>query len=213
MNGDIGKILIVDDEEGIRRLCHQALEGEGFLCETASNGQEALARAAQEEFDLVLLDVKMPGMSGLEVLPRLNTAHPDTCVVMVTAMVDAHTAVQAMRLGAYDYLTKPFDIGDLISTAERALERRRLSLENKRYQERLEQMVQEQARQIRAQFREIVQALLREQITLQELEAIRRATGVEATQVSSEIGKPVTSVKEFATHLIKLIDTKLAPTH
>ena len=132
MNGESGRILIVDDEDGIRRLCHHALEGAGFLCETASSGQDALARVDQEEFDLVLLGVKMSGLSGLEVSPKLNATHPNTCVVMVTAIIDVQTAVQAIQLGAYDYITKPFHLGDLASTVERALEKRRLSLENQR---------------------------------------------------------------------------------
>jgi DNA-binding response OmpR family regulator len=114
----------------------------------AAEGNDALWKAFMQDFDLVIMDIKMPGMSGMEVLPKIITDHPDTCVIMLTAVSDVKTAVEAMKVGAFDYLTKPFNLDDLILRVERALERRRLVLENREYQRRLETKVQQQAGQL-----------------------------------------------------------------
>lgn len=133
MDESRARVLVVDDEEPIRRIISMTLEAGGYHCVPASNGEEALEKAADEEFDLVLLDIKMPGMSGIELLPQLTFAHPDICVVMSTAVNSTQTAVEAMNLGAYDYVLKPFDITDLRMKVERALERKRLLEENREY--------------------------------------------------------------------------------
>ena len=132
-----GTILIVDDEESIRGLLSTKLKADGYDCEVAADGNEALWKAFMRDFDIVLLDVKMPGLSGMEVLSRIVIDHPDTSVVMVTAVLDTKMAVEAMRQGAYDYVTKPFNLDDLGARIKRALEKRRLILENKEYQRRL----------------------------------------------------------------------------
>ena len=128
-----GTILVVDDEESVRNIVARKLRSDGYDCALASNGREAVETAARQHFDLVLTDVKMPGMSGIEVLSQMVADHPDTGVVMITAMADAHTAVEAMKLGAYDYVTKPFDLETLGLRIEKALERRKLLQENKDY--------------------------------------------------------------------------------
>jgi DNA-binding NtrC family response regulator len=168
-------ILTVDDEESIRDILCRKLQSLGYHCEVASDGNEALWKAFMQDFDLVLMDIKMPGMSGMEVLPKLATDHPDTCVIMLTAVSDIQTAVEAMKLGAYDYLTKPFNLDDLVMRVERALERRRLVLENREYQRRLEQRVEEQAGKIRQFHSQAEQALSREQAALAELESARQS--------------------------------------
>jgi len=127
------KILVVDDEESIRTIIARRLELDGYMCITAPNGKEAVKTATVETFDLVLTDVKMPGMSGIELLSQIVSDHPDTGVVMITAMSDAQTAVDAMKLGAYDYITKPFDLDALSIKVERALEKKQLLQENKDY--------------------------------------------------------------------------------
>jgi DNA-binding NtrC family response regulator len=101
---------------------------------TAADGRAALDKASQQTFDLILLDIKMPGPTGMEVLPQIVNEHPDTCVVMITAVSDTDTAVEAMKLGAYDYVTKPFNLDDLNLRVEKALERKRLVDENRQYQ-------------------------------------------------------------------------------
>ena len=116
-----GTILIVDDEESIREGISAKLRLEGFSCVTAADGKKALETASTQDFDIVLLDVKMPGMSGLDVLPRIVTDYPDTAVIMLSAMVDTESAVEAMRLGAYDYITKPVALTTLTTRLEETL--------------------------------------------------------------------------------------------
>lgn len=127
------KILVVDDEDSIRNIIARKLEMDGYHCVTASNAREAVETAAKHSFDLVLTDVKMPGMSGIELLSKLVNDYPDTGVMMITAMTDAHTAVDAMKLGAYDYITKPFDLDALSIKVERALEKKQLLQMSKDY--------------------------------------------------------------------------------
>jgi len=123
----MARILVVDDEEGLREFLSQALLGAGHVVETACDGEEALALLAKQGFDLVLTDLKMPGVDGLEVLRRVRADQPETEVVVLTAHGSVETAVEAMRLGAFDFLQKPFSGPDeLRLLAERALERRRL---------------------------------------------------------------------------------------
>jgi len=179
-------ILTVDDEESIRDILCRKLEALGYHCEVASDGNEALWKAFMQDFDLVLMDIKMPGMSGMEVLPKLTTDHPDTCVIMLTAVSDIQTAVEAMKLGAYDYLTKPFNLDDLVIRVERALERRRLVLENREYQRRLEQRIEEQAGKIRQYHSQAAEALNREQAALAELEAARQSLQEEPPALSKD---------------------------
>ena len=152
-----GIILIVDDEESIRDLLSTKLKADGYDCEVAADGNEALWKAFMKDFDIVLLDIKMPGLSGMEVLSRIVIDHPDTSVVMVTAVLDTKTAVEAMRQGAYDYVTKPFNLDDLGARIKRALEKRRLILENKEYQRRLNQKIgQLEEREQQSQHTELV---------------------------------------------------------
>ncbi len=200
-------ILIVDDEESIRGIICRRLESEGYKCETAADGKEALWKAFIKDFDLVLMDIKMPGMSGMEALPQIVNNHPDVCVIMLTAVVDADTAVEAMKLGAYDYVSKPFDLDDLIMRVGKALERRRLLLENKDYQLRLEQKVRQQAEQMQQYYLEAVQAISREQLKVEGLKASKAAPGEEIT---TKPGEQSSAVKEFAKKLTQLFG-KVAP--
>ncbi len=159
-------ILIVDDEDAIRRMLSRKLESEGYNYDVAADGKEALWKAFMKDFDLVLMDIKMPGLSGMDALPQMVTDHPDTSVIMLTAVADVKTAVEAMKLGAYDYVTKPFDLDDLSMRLRRALERRRLVLENREYQRHLEQRVKEQVEKLEEYFN---QALSREKMALDKL--------------------------------------------
>ena len=121
-------ILIVDDEEAIRNILSRKLEYDGYNCEVAADGEEALHKTSTKSFDLVLLDFSMPGLSGIEVLRRLIAEHPDICVVMITAMADTKMHIESLRLGAYDYVTKPFDLNDVSTRIKNALEIKRLTL-------------------------------------------------------------------------------------
>ncbi len=159
MSGKREGILIVDDEELIRKLLRQRLSGEGYRCEEASSAAQALDELKSNPMELVVLDVRMPGKSGMELLPELKLRYPDTAVIMATAIADTSTAIQCMKGGAYDYITKPFNLDEVVLSVGRALERRRLELENRDYQQHLEQKVEEQAEKIRASFINAITAL------------------------------------------------------
>lgn len=196
-----GPILIVDDEESLRNVLYRKLKAEGYDCEVATDGKDALRKSSMKSFALVLMDIKMPGMSGMEVLPKLIAEHPDTGIVMLTAVVDTGTAVEAMKQGAYDYVTKPFDTDDLSLRVKRALERRRLVLENREYQRSLEQRVEQQVGQIRQYYQEALLALSREQIALQALETarkIQKGGGFPIEEVTTEPAGSSSAVKEMS---------------
>lgn len=122
---DKGNLLIVDDDLAVRTVIARKMEASGYNCIAVSNGNEALETIGTQTFDLVLLDIKMPGLSGIQILPQIVARHPDTGVVMITAMDDTTTAVEAMQLGAYDYITKPFSLEELTNRIAQALERKR----------------------------------------------------------------------------------------
>jgi putative two-component system response regulator len=145
-------ILIADDEAGLREILSRKLSGGGYTCITAANGNEALEMLKVHIIDLVLLDIKMPGKTGIEVLNIMQKKYSDTVVIMVTAIADVQIAIDAMKAGAYDYIIKPVDLSILNISIERALERRRLIQENRNYQLYLENKIKEQTDKIRESF-------------------------------------------------------------
>lgn len=153
------QILIADDENLIRDILSRKLTENGYKCLNASNGIDALKQLDTYQIDLALLDINMPGKSGTEVLQDIRIKYPDTAVIMVTAMAGVETAINAMKLGAYDYIIKPVDQKLLLLSIDRALERRRLILENKDYQRNLERKIAEQTRKIRGSFINAVKSL------------------------------------------------------
>jgi len=124
------RILVVDDEEIVIRSCLRILGSDEYQVEAARDGREALAKIEDGDFDIVILDIMMPGLSGIELLQRVKETHPDLDVIMVTGLAEIETAVRCMKLGAFDYLPKPFDPDELTLVIARALERRRLLEEN-----------------------------------------------------------------------------------
>jgi heterodisulfide reductase subunit A len=119
------RILVVDDETIVRDSLKDWLEDDGFSVDTASSGEEALERLGQEGFDLLLVDIKMPGMDGVEVLRRAKESVPEMPVIMITAYATVDTAVEAMKVGALDYLIKPFDPEKLVPMVEAVYQDRR----------------------------------------------------------------------------------------
>ena len=119
------RILVVDDEEIVLRSCVRALAAPDRAIDTAQTGSDALARVDGGHYDVLVLDIMMPGIDGMQVLQRVKEAHPDIEVVMVTGLSQIDTAVRSMKLGAFDYLPKPFDPDELKLVVERALQRRR----------------------------------------------------------------------------------------
>jgi DNA-binding NtrC family response regulator len=124
------RILIVDDEEIVLRSCLRILGGGDYAVESAQDGLEALRKIEEDHFDVLVLDIMMPKIGGLEVLQRVKESHPDIDVIMITGLSQIETAVKAMKLGAFDYLPKPFDPDELKLVVKRALERRQLLREN-----------------------------------------------------------------------------------
>ncbi|MCM2265763.1 MAG: sigma-54 dependent transcriptional regulator [Desulfuromonadales bacterium] len=125
------RILIVDDEEGLRRLLVRVLTKSGYEATAVAGGAEALRQVAGESFDLVITDIKMPEMDGLELLRELKAFDPSLPIIVMTAYGTVENAVQALRAGAYDYVAKPFEIDELKLTVDKALERERLLAENR----------------------------------------------------------------------------------
>ncbi len=131
------RILVVDDEEIVIRSCTRILASHGYEVDSAAGGREALQKIAESGYDLVILDIMMPKMDGLEVLQRIKEGHPEIDVIMVTGLSQIETAVRAMKLGAFDYLSKPFDPEELQLVVGRALEHRQLLSENSRLKTQL----------------------------------------------------------------------------
>ena len=144
------RILIVDDEEAIREIVASMLTMAGYDCKQAGSGLEALAILdSGEEFELMLSDLMMAELDGIGLLEKTKERYPDMPVVMVTAVHDISVALAAIRNGAYDYLLKPFEREQLLATVRRALENRRLRMENRAYQTNLESLVQNRTEQLR----------------------------------------------------------------
>jgi len=124
-----GRILIADDEDSLRWVLEKGFRGAGYEVTAVKDGAAALAEAQSQPFDLILLDVRMPGIDGLTLLKEIRDRRADAQVVIMTAHGTMETAIQAMQQGAYDYLAKPFDLDEAVLLAERALTARRLSQE------------------------------------------------------------------------------------
>lgn len=145
------RILVVDDEEPIREIVASMLGTAGYRCKQAGSGTEALAVLnSGEEFELMLSDLMMADLDGIGLLERTKEQYPDMPVVMVTAVHDISVALAAIRNGAYDYLLKPFEREQLLNTVSRALENRRLKVENRTYQTNLESLVRARTDQLQA---------------------------------------------------------------
>jgi putative nucleotidyltransferase with HDIG domain len=153
-------LLIVDDEATIRRVLCQKLSREGYQCEEADATEQVLNTLATSPIALVILDIKMPGKSGIELLPEIKSGYPDMAVIMATAVTDINVAIQCLKQGADDYLCKPFNLEEVSLAVQRALEKRRLQLEIREYQQFLEEKVEEQTGEIRKIFLGAIEALV-----------------------------------------------------
>src|ERR1700720_4511702 len=145
---DLENILVVDDEEAIREVVSTMLESKGYQCTAVSNGRAAQDQVKRVTPDLVLSDMIMPEMDGINLLDWLRQYDPEVPVIMVPAIHDISTALEAIRRGAYDYILKPFEKDQLFLGVGRALQHRRLVLENKSYQLNLQQQVDERTAQL-----------------------------------------------------------------
>ena len=136
------RILIVDDEVEITEILADLLS-EDYECLRAASAEEALTRLTESEFQLVISDITMPGMSGLDMIPHVKDLSPDTVVVMISGMQTVESAIGALRLGAFDYLMKPFDLRQVEAVVKRALEHHELVVAKQRYENHLEELVEQ----------------------------------------------------------------------
>ncbi|MBC7261845.1 MAG: sigma-54-dependent Fis family transcriptional regulator, partial [Chloroflexi bacterium] len=126
------RILIVEDEPDIREMCTRALTMEGYQVTGAANGAEAIQLAREQDFDLLLTDIRMPGMSGLQTYRAIQQLRPDIVGVVITAYGSVETAIEALKLGMEDFILKPFSLEELRAAISKALEKKRLERENAR---------------------------------------------------------------------------------
>jgi response regulator RpfG family c-di-GMP phosphodiesterase len=158
---DTAHILVVDDEEAIREAASTMLESRGYKCTALSNGHAAQEFVRSQTPDLVLIDMIMPEMDGIELLDWLRNFDPEIPVIMVTAIHDISTALEAIRRGAYDYTLKPFEKDQLFHGVGRALQHRRLVVENRKnrtYQQDVDRKVEERTAELRAKHYELEQS-------------------------------------------------------
>jgi putative two-component system response regulator len=151
--------LIVDDEIRLRQVLVQLMRSDGFQCVEAANGAEALEVLARQGVQLVISDLRMPKMDGTELLREIRARYPDIAVVIISANVDVQVAVQCLAIGAMDYLVKPYQLEEVRARVAQALEKRRLIIENRDYQERLEERVMVQSRRMEELYLAGVQAM------------------------------------------------------
>src|SRR4029450_6546549 len=141
------RILIVDDEREITEILADLLSLE-YDCTVAGSAEEALVWHRDRAYELVISDITMPGMSGLEMLPQLKSMSPNTVVVMISGMQTVESAIGALRLGAFDYLMKPFDLRQVEAVVKRALEHSELITAKQRYEDHLEELVEQRTAEL-----------------------------------------------------------------
>jgi len=154
------RILIVDDEEMICDMLSRRLTKEGYCCVTAHSGREALTHFYKDAFSLIISDIKMPEMDGIELLKKVKTMHPKMIVIIVTAYPEIDMAVEAMRVGAYDFIIKPADLDLVLLSVRRALEKKRLEEEVEVYHKNLERLVEERTVKLQQAYRTLKKAHL-----------------------------------------------------
>ena len=125
------KVLLVDDEVDFLKTLAERLETRGLKVTTATNGEDALGSIEKQEYDLIVLDLMLPGLDGLETLKRIKARQPDAEIIMLSGQGSIRTSIEAMKLGACDFLQKPVDIGELMNKISEAKEKRMLMLESK----------------------------------------------------------------------------------
>lgn len=149
------RVLVIDDEMSIARLLSEKLSSEGFHCRSCSNGEEALELLKRESFDVIVSDLQMPGISGLQLLEVAHKAYSRSAFLMLTGVNDVHAGIQAMKQGADDYLVKPFQLEVVVASIERAIGKKRLELQLENYRKNLEEMVEQRTKQLQAAMKRI----------------------------------------------------------
>lgn len=179
-----GRILVIDDELGIREGCRKTLEREGYHVVTASTSQEGLHWILEKEFDLVLLDVVLPDIRGIDLLATIQKRDPDIVCIVISGFATVELAIQTIKAGAYDFLSKPFTPDLLLLSVCQGLEKRRLSLQSKRFQA----IEQETAAMVHAK---------------EELKQLDRFKTAYMLAVAHELRAPVAAIQSFLQLLVK----------
>ncbi|MBI2216225.1 MAG: response regulator [Candidatus Rokubacteria bacterium] len=148
-------LLIVDDDWQVREVLHEIFLSSGYNCHLAQDGREALEVFRAARPPLVVTDLKMPNMDGIQLLHAILAEEGDTAVVILTGAADVKTAIDSLKLGAYDFIMKPVNVDELVIAAERALERRNLLIERRQYQAYLELRVEEATRDLQAAYQQL----------------------------------------------------------
>jgi len=151
-------VLIVDDELPIRRLLEEHLSLSGYACQTAGSYEAARQMLERHEFDVIITDIYMPGRSGLELVRELVEMNRGYIVIVVTGVGTLDTAVKALRLGAYDYFTKPIKLSDIIPRVEEAISRRQAFLEDRFFQRQLQKLVSEKTEELGEIYKKLAEA-------------------------------------------------------
>ncbi|MBI1962953.1 MAG: response regulator [Candidatus Rokubacteria bacterium] len=148
-------ILIVDDDRQVRDVLHQIFLSAGYNCLLANDGREGLEVFRAARPPLTVTDLKMPAMTGIELLQKVRETDGDAAVIVLTGAADVKTAIDSLKLGAYDFIMKPVNVDELLIAAERALERRQLLIERREYHELLERRVVEATRDLASAYKEL----------------------------------------------------------
>ncbi|MDI6808540.1 MAG: response regulator [Candidatus Eisenbacteria bacterium] len=191
------RVLVVDDEENVREIFLELFREKGHEADSANTGEEALRKINETEYDLVLTDINLPGVDGLEVVKAVKAKNETTCVIVITGYASTRTAIDALRHGAYDYVTKPFDLWEVAQTIDRGLSSCRLTAENQLLLQRLK-VANEELKQHKETLIEKIELATRRLRTLYEF-------GKEITS-SLSLGNTCSSITEKARALI-LCDT------
>jgi putative two-component system response regulator len=154
------RILVVDDEPAITQLVARRIASKGYPCDTCDSASRAIECIQEKEYVLVISDINMPGMSGIDLLSWVKKSHPAIAFIMLTGIDDHATAVRALELGAFGYIIKPFEASELFISISNALRRRELELDRDRYEERLEQEVWSRTAEIRSTQEQIILRLV-----------------------------------------------------
>jgi putative nucleotidyltransferase with HDIG domain len=188
------RILIVDDEVSIRKLLVRKLSRQGYRCEEAGSAVEALEKMRADSAELIMLDMKMPGKSGIDLLPELKANYPATAVIMATAVAETSLAIQCMKQGADDYINKPFNLDEVALSVDKTLEKRRLELQIKDYQEHLQQKVDQQTVEIRRLFLGAIEALV---FALEAKDKYTAGHSRRVTEVALAIGRELSLPEDY----------------
>ena len=203
MKGDPPPILIVEDDPTGRDLLIRILTADGYEGVPAANAQEARQRLAEREFGAVLIDVRMPGESGIELLRHVRSRHPDVAAMMVTALDDPELVTAAFETGAYGYVVKPYRVNELLINLSNALHRRQLEIQNRSHVRELEDKVLDRTKLLR----ETLEPL--RDMTLTEADLVIDRLSGALTLVDDETGAHLRRIGEYSALLAELSDLRV----